>query len=191
VEAEVVRDSILAISGELNLKKGGPGVYVDLPKEVLHARDGGSGGWGPVGSQAEQNRRSVYIFVKRSLLVPMLEAFDYNTPSSPVAVRSVTTVSPQALMLLNDGFVRKQGAALADRLEREAWGKREKEVGRAFELVVQRRASEREMKLAMEMIGEQEGMLKARGLSEAEARRGAMRNFCVAMLNLNEMVYVD
>src|SRR5262249_12494515 len=74
LSAEEIRDSILAVSGPLNLKMYGPGVYVDIPREVLAGQSMPGKGWGKSPPQ-EQARRSVYIHVKRSLLTPILESF--------------------------------------------------------------------------------------------------------------------
>src|SRR5207237_715364 len=69
--AEEVRDSILAVSGKLNLKAGGPSIYPPIPKEVLAGQSRPGEGW-PTSPPDEANRRSVYVHIKRSLLVPIL-----------------------------------------------------------------------------------------------------------------------
>ena len=73
--AEEIRDSILAVSGNLNLKMFGPSVYPEIPREVLAGQSVPGRGW-KKSPPEEQNRRSVYIHVKRSLLYPILEIFD-------------------------------------------------------------------------------------------------------------------
>src|SRR5205823_7361779 len=97
--AEEVRDSILAVSGNLNLKMYGPGVYPEIPKEVLAGQSVPGRGW-PVSPLAEQNRRSVYVHVKRSLLLPILDSFDLAETDRTTAVRFSTTQPTQALGML-------------------------------------------------------------------------------------------
>ncbi|MFM8357557.1 MAG: DUF1553 domain-containing protein, partial [Verrucomicrobiota bacterium] len=118
LEAEALRDTLLALSGDLNPAMGGPSFYPSLAREVHGTQDSAGKGWGE-SPPAEQGRRSIYIFAKRALLPPFLEAFDYTTTTVPVGMRSVTTVAPQALMLLNDRFAQEQAARLAARLRRE------------------------------------------------------------------------
>src|SRR5947207_10094190 len=73
--AEEIRDSVLAVSGNLNLKMYGPGVYPELPRAVLATQSMPGNGWGKSPPE-EQARRSIYVHVKRSLLTPILENFD-------------------------------------------------------------------------------------------------------------------
>ena len=115
LEAEAIRDAVLAASGELNLQMGGRGIFPALPPEVLAKQSRPGAGWDK-SPAADQARRSVYIFVKRTLGVPLLESFDVASPDSPIAQRSTTTVAPQALILLNSDFLQEQAAALADRV---------------------------------------------------------------------------
>src|SRR4029077_10510856 len=98
--AEAIRDTVLSVSGQLNLTMGGRGIFPTLPKEVLATQSMPGAGWGK-SSKEEQHRRSVYIFIKRTLGVPFLEIFDGASPDSAIAKRTVTTIAPQALILLN------------------------------------------------------------------------------------------
>lgn len=187
VEAEVIRDTMLAVTGTLNCKQGGPSVFPTLPKEVHNTQDSSGKGWAdsPV---TEQNRRSIYLVVKRALKVPLLECLDFANSSSPVGARPVTTTAPQALMLLNDSFVQTQARHLAARLTREADG----EVGRikrGFALVLQRAPSASELASARSLISEQRN--RAGAEKKQEPARVALESFCRALLNLNEMIYVD
>ncbi len=186
-EAEVLRDTILSVSGSLSLKMGGPSFFPTLPKEVHATQDAAGKGWTD-SPPDEQNRRSIYIFVKRALLSPLLESFDYTTTTVPVGARSVTTVAPQALMLLNDGFVQQQASRFAERLRKEAGESDAAQVKRAFALAVQRSPSKRELAAALRMLDEQRKLTVGPG---SEVKGVALRNYCVAMLNLNEVIYVD
>jgi hypothetical protein len=184
-EAEVLRDTILGVSGNLNLKMRGPSIFPSLPKEVHSTQDTEGKGW-QESAPEEQNRRSIYIFVKRALIPPVLEAFDYTTTTLPVGQRTVTTVAPQALMLLNDAFVQRQGERFAERLMREAGHDAAAQVKRAFKLALQRLPNDQELQAALAMLRDQRRLAGG-----TRAEEVALRNFCVAMFNLNEFVYVD
>ncbi|MBM3822078.1 MAG: DUF1553 domain-containing protein [Verrucomicrobia bacterium] len=188
MEAEVMRDSMLAVSGDLELAKGGPSFFSSLPKEVHRTQDSEGKGW-QTSPPREQSRRSIYTFVKRALLTPLLESFDYTTTTVPVGERAVTTVAAQALTLLNDAFVRERGARLAARLDREAGQDPARRIQRAFELALQRRPAVEELDSAQAWWREQRQLAEAKHPAEAEAM--AWQAFCVALFNLNEFVYVD
>src|SRR5262249_51325247 len=119
LSAEEVRDSILAVSGTLNLKMYGPGVYPAISAEVMAGQSRPGYGWGQSPLE-EQNRRRVYIHVKRSLLTPIIEAFDVAETDRSTPVRFVTTQPTQALHMLNGAFANHQATLLAARLRREA-----------------------------------------------------------------------
>jgi hypothetical protein len=177
LEAEVIRDTMLAVSGRLNTRMGGPSVFPRLPPEVHRTQDSAEKGWQDSPAD-EQDRRSVYLVVKRALKVPLLECLDFANSASPVGVRPVTTTAPQALMLLNDAFVREQAAALSDRLLHETDGSGEPFVEAAFQRVLQRSPSPRERDKGLRFLSTPR---------ESESRIA----FCRALLNLNETIYVD
>ncbi|MGH7172104.1 MAG: PSD1 and planctomycete cytochrome C domain-containing protein [Gemmataceae bacterium] len=181
--AEEIRDSILALSGTLNLKMYGPGVFTAIPREVLAGQSMPGSGWGQ-SSFDEQCRRSIYVHVKRSLLTPILESFDTAETDRSTAVRFVTTQPTQALALLNGEFVHKQAGLFAERVRREAGGERDKQVRLALTLATTRPPRDAEVRRGVELI---DG-LKTKGDVRTEA---ALQYFCLVVLNLNEFVYVD
>ncbi|HEY1191301.1 MAG TPA: DUF1553 domain-containing protein, partial [Gemmata sp.] len=109
LEAEAVRDNILAVSGRLDLRAGGPGV---LPHLTEYQVGRGRPGSGPLDGEG---RRSVYLQVRRNFLNPMFTAFDYPTPFTAIGRRTVSNVPAQALVMLNNPFVLQQA---------ELWAKR-------------------------------------------------------------------
>ncbi len=122
LDAETLRDSVLAAAGSLNLKMGGRAVVPPLSADEMQ------GIWSPAQwpvslDPAEHDRRSVYLYVKRSFPYPMFTTFDAPDTSVSCARRNVTTVAPQALTLLNGDFMRAQAGALAGRAEdpRRLW----------------------------------------------------------------------
>ena len=105
LEAESIRDAILAVAGSLDSKMLGPSV----PPHISGYQDGrGKPESGPLDGNG---RRSIYIQVRRNFLTPMFLAFDYPLPISAIGRRSVSTVPSQALMLMNNEFVAGQAAA--------------------------------------------------------------------------------
>src|SRR5205823_11365178 len=118
---------ILAVSGQLNPKAGGPSVHPPIPREVLQGQSMPGNGWGK-SSPEEASRRSVYVHVKRSLLVPILSVHDQADTDSSCPVRYTTTVPTQALGMLNGDFTNEQATAMAERLQREAPADLEKQV---------------------------------------------------------------
>jgi hypothetical protein len=151
LEAESLRDNILAASGELNLAMGGRGIFPTLPMEVLEKQSRPGSGWDNKAPVAEQARRSVYIFVKRTLGVPLLESFDVASPDSPAASRNVTTVAPQALILLNSDFMNQQAASLASRVARTA-AQPQQQIAAAYRLALGREPTDRERGLALAFL---------------------------------------
>ena len=187
-EAEVVRDTMLVVSGTLNPRRGGPSVFPTLPREVHGTQDSSGKGWADSPAE-EQDRRSVYLVVKRALKIPLLECLDFANSTSPAGVRPNTTTAPQALMLLNDDFVQAQAAALAARITREGGEREEQKITRAFQLVLQRPPKKAELKASFNLLSDQRQRAVAEGRPEPE--RVALNSFCRGLLNVNEMIYVD
>jgi mono/diheme cytochrome c family protein len=194
LEAEAIRDAILAASGQLNPKMGGRGVFPTLSREVLSTQSHPGLGW-DTSSKEEQTRRSVYIFVKRTLGVPLLETFDVASADTPTAARTTTTIAPQALLLLNGSFVEEQATALADRLLGETGHNPEKNVQRLFRLALGRLPSGAETTIALNYLerARQDLFSAASGVpwDDAARYRRALAMLSKVVLNLNEMVYVD
>jgi hypothetical protein len=181
--AEEVRDSILALSGALNLKMYGPGVFPAIPAEVMAGQSIPGKGWGK-STLEEQCRRSVYVHLKRSLLTPILESFDAGETDRSTPVRFVTTQPTQALALLNGDFVHKQAVLFAERLRQEAGSDVEKQVRLALELATTRPPSEREIRRGVELIA-------AMKTKDGVGSEAALTYFCLLVLNMNEFVYLD
>src|SRR5207253_6618064 len=123
----------------------GPSVYPPIPKEVLAGQSRPGDGW-PTSNAEQSTRRSVYVHVKRSLLVPILAQHDQADTDSSCPVRYTTTVATQALGMLNGQFSNEQAAALAERLRKEAPGDLEAQVRRAVRLTTGRTPGAEEVK---------------------------------------------
>ncbi len=190
LEAEAIRDAILATSGNLNLEMGGRGIFPELPPEVLATQSRPGNGWG-TSDAVQRARRSVYVFVKRTLGVPFLESLDFPTPDKPQPARPTTTIAPQALILLNSRFMNRQAAAFADRLLQEAGSKVNDQIERAYQLALQRGPTDAERQTLVEFLDRQRAMWRQIEADEEQAQRSALESLCLLVLNLNEFVYID
>jgi hypothetical protein len=188
LEAEAVRDSLLAVSGRLNPEMGGPGVCPPLPRAVLEGQSRPGDGWGK-SDERQADRRSVYIFVKRSLAVPELEVLDAPDTTSSCEQRIVSTVAPQALTFLNGEFANEQARALAERLRREAGADPAAQLRRAFELALCRPPRAEELQAGLAFLAAQQRQIEAD--SPGDAGQKALEAFCLVLLNTNEFVYLE
>ena len=130
---------MLAVSGQLNPKAGGPSVMVPIDKGLVNALYKPSQ-WAPAKDPAEHNRRSVYLLAKRNLQLPFMEVFDAPDGSVSCPRRESSTHAPQALELLNGDLANQQADALAKRLETEAGPDLRKQIDLAYRLVAGRPA---------------------------------------------------
>lgn len=188
LEAESIRDSMLAISGKLNKEMFGPGIYPRIDPDIINT--GSRPRW-PLDAKDNEAtwRRSVYIFVKRSVLLPMIEVFDCPATTVSGPVRAVSTVSPQALALMNNEFVLQQAGYFAERVAAEAGADARKQMALAFKLALNRQPSEKELVWASEFLQKQ-----AAGYTERKNEKpaaAALRDLCHAIFNLNEFLYLD
>jgi hypothetical protein len=181
--AEEVRDSILAVSGELNLKPSGPSVYPPIPQEVKAGQSVPGQGWF-TSSALEASRRSVYVHVKRSLLVPIMATHDAADTDFSCPVRYTTTVPTQALGLLNGAFSNEQAATFANRLRRDAAGDLTAQVRRAIRLTTAREPAATEVAADVAFINQ----LITLGRVEPGA---ALSQYCLLALNANAFLYLD
>ena len=194
LEAEAVRDSILALSGRLNLEMHGPSVYPALTEAVLAGQSRPGEGWGE-STEQQASRRSVYVFSKRSLAVPELEALDAPDTSSSCEQRRVSTTGPQALIFLNGDFIHQQAGYFADRLLREAGEDRKEWVRSAFELALGRPPRLDELKVAIKFLRDHERQirfdLRAAEKEADDSGREALEGFLLTLLNTNEFFYLN
>jgi Protein of unknown function (DUF1553)/Protein of unknown function (DUF1549)/Planctomycete cytochrome C len=184
LEAEEVRDSILAVCGNLNLGvMGGPSIYPKIQREVLVGQSRPGSGWGR-SSPEEQARRSIYVHIKRSLAVPMLASFDAADVDASCPVRFATTQPTQALGLLNSEVVNDQARLFAQDVLARAKDDPAAQIRLIFRRATQRDPSPQEIERGVEFLAR---MQSRHGLDPAEA----LAKFCLLSLNLNEFVYLD
>jgi hypothetical protein len=180
LSAEQLRDALLAVSGRLQWKDGGPPVWPELPPEVLQSNpaflddnETRTKGWYP-SAKEDQDVRSVFLVQKRTVRIPFLETFDLPENSTSCARRNESTVAPQALSLLNSPLALEAAHALAERVVGDSGPGEADRVERAFRLAFQRSPRPEESERCLVLL-----------------RRRSLPELCRALLNLNEFVYVD
>ncbi|MEX0676253.1 MAG: PSD1 and planctomycete cytochrome C domain-containing protein [Pirellulales bacterium] len=199
LEAEALWDFVHATAGTINLKLGGRPVIPPLAEDEISAlREPWQ--WAVSADPREHTRRGLYVIVRRNFLFPMFEVFDspVNSVSSPR--RDVTVVAPQTLWSLNNRRAWEQAKQFAGRVVREAGGDLDACVERAWLVALVRRPSESEKTGALALVealagdaGSSAPLEDAPGdLARLPPNEGAaLAKLCLAILNLNEFVFVD
>ena len=164
LDAELIRDSLLAVGGNLDLTMFGPSILDNTP------------------------RRSVYLRVKRSELLPIMTMFDAPEPTQSIGERVSTTVPTQALALMNSPFVRQQAEKLAARIRPTNDVPLPAAIDRAYQTAFARLPGDSERSRMLAFV---EAQTAAVGGDVNEATKKALVEFCHVLLCLNEFVYVD
>ena len=177
LEGEAIRDAMLAATGELNRRMGGPSARPKLPEKLSNYA------WKPDAEESAQNRRSIYVLAKRNLRYPLFDAFDLPDMHNSCPRRSHTTTAPQALLLLNGDFTldraRKWAAQLTERWPSDPTPL----VTEAYRTAWGRPPTDEEVRLGADFIAKQ--------TTAHNDRTAAVIDFCQAVMNTNEFVYVD
>jgi hypothetical protein len=179
LEAECVRDAILAVSTRLDQRFYGPSVA-----PFLNAHMQGRGRPNHSGPLDGAGRRSIYLNVRRNFLSPLLVAFDYPVPFSTLGRRASSNVPAQALILLNDPFVIGQARVWADRLLRDADCTANLRIDRVYEEALGRPPTESEAAAALSFIND-----RSAGASSSEPR-DAWADLCHVLFNVKEFIFV-
>ena len=214
LEGEVIRDSMLSVSGLLNSKLGGPGVNPPLPAGAAGPAAGAGGAAGgsgraakggiAAGDPADANRRSVYVFVRRNMVYPMLDAFDEPNPQETCGRRFRSVIPSQSLILMNDALVLDWARALAGRVLNDSGLSLDQQVDRAYRLALSRPPAAAERDAVLDFLDRQSSLL-AEALARNEkppmpealpagmkpARAAAFVDFCHALINSNEFLYAN
>ena len=194
LEAETAWDAVHAVAGTLNLKMGGRPVCPPLPEGELKGKN-----WYLHGDPADYRRRAVYIMRQRNFGFPMFETFDVPDPAVSCPGREETTVAPQALWFLNNKVVFDQARQFASRLVQDVGTDPLDWVESAWQVALGRPPSEPERREALELLQSlpenelKEDTAQTSGeMAEAVSEPpGALSQLCLALLNLNEFLYVD
>jgi hypothetical protein len=199
LDAEIIRDSMLAVCGQLNPQIGGPSVRPELPAGLSDRY-----GWKTDTDPTQRNRRSVYVFVRRNLRYPLFELFDMPDTNETCGRRNRTTTPPQALFILNSELILNHARAMAGRVYREAGPDQYAIVTRSYRLAFGRDPSGEDMNRATQFLREQSTLIRDRTTSTTQlalpdpmpeqldvATGAALTDLCHALLNANEFIYVD
>ena len=203
LEAETLRDSVLAISGKLNPKRFGPPVPV-MPDRVgqivigIENQNAGRPG-AKIDMKGEEFRRSVYVQVRRSRPLAMLDTFDAPRMSPNCESRPTSTVAPQSLLLMNSEFVLQQSIVFAQRVAKEAGADDKARVQRSWQLAFCRPPNAEEIEQATAFIAQQAEHLKdspeAQQLAAGDKSKTpellALASFCQTLFSSNRFLYVD
>ncbi len=184
LSAEEIRDSILAVNGSLELERMyGPSFYPIMPPEVLAGQSRPGAGWGQ-SSDKDRARRSIYIHIKRSLIVPMIASFDGADSDASCPVRFNTTQPTQALGMLNSKFLMDQATVFGQYVQSRVGEDPTQQIAMALRRVIQREPTGEEIQRGLSLI---ETLQHEHNVSQTDA----LRYFCLTALNLNEFVYLD
>jgi len=203
LEAEEFRDSMLSVAGNLNLRTGGPGVFVPVQR-ILTRQLYDPKQWVATPDILEHNRRSIYLIAKRNLRLPFMEAFDSPDMQNSCARREQSTHALQALELMNGDFSSAQAAELAGRLLTERGSNPDALIERAFRLATGRMPGPREHEVARQFLTKQAELLRKQTLkgdrplppsrmpSDIDPAVGAaICDFALAIFNLPGFLYVN
>ncbi|MFL2870421.1 MAG: DUF1549 and DUF1553 domain-containing protein [Pirellulaceae bacterium] len=193
LEVEAIRDSILAVSGQINRKMYGPSMYPYVPSDALDNHADKQKIW-PAFNEEEANRRTIYSYVKRSLIVPFLEVLDLCDTTKSTPQRIVTSVAPQALTLFNGKFVNRQAEYFAKRLETEAGDGSASQITLAFKLALCREPTATELQVMTDFLATETKKFReedADGKLATSPEYRALVQICRVIFNLNEFAYPD
>jgi len=190
-DAESLRDAMLFVSGEIDLKLGGPGFHATIAPEALEGLSRKDAAW-QASPPEEQRRRSLYMYSARGLLSPLMTTFDFNDTTLPCGQRDSTTVPTQSLALLNNQFVHDRSEAVARSIE--ASGGTDNDLVQAVWLrILGRQPSPQETKLAINHLQQQRERFRELHSNESKSTPEslALASLCHVLLNSNEFLHID
>jgi hypothetical protein len=170
LDAEIVRDTMLAAGGNINLEMGGEPIFPFISKDILAGQYRGKWINTPDGPAAW--RRGIYVYQRRSLPYPMFDTFDHPDMNVTAGARHVSTVPTQALTLLNNPFVLSEATRFAERVRRQETAPRA-QVDLVYRIALARAPTEREMAIGTDLIAKQ-----------------SLEALTHVVLNLNEFLYL-
>jgi hypothetical protein len=184
LDGEAIRDAMLAAAGKLSPRTGGPGIRPPLAAEVTETllKDQ----WKVSGDEEDHRRRSIYLFVRRNLRYPMFDVFDRPDTNASCAIRHESTTATQALTQFNSEFSLQAARWLVEQLPRAS---SRESVAEAYLRVLNRPASVTELEAGAAFLAEQSLRLEKAG--REDATRAALVDFCLALFNANEFLYVE
>lgn len=202
LEGEAIRDAMLVSSERLSQRRGGPGVRPPLPKELLVTLLKNQ--WPVTKNEEDHDRRSIYLFVRRNLRYPIFEVFDKPDTNASCPRRNRSTIAPQALMLLNSDASLSAARQLSGYLLQHAPGDKTKQIELCYLRTLSRKPTDEELRTALQFLTDDEKRLREEGRKPEELAlpdslpkgsntyaASALTDFCLAIFNLNEFLYID
>lgn len=196
LDAEALRDSMLARTGELDLRRGGPGFRPTISAAALEGLSTKSNAW-QASPREEQNRRSLYTYSKRGLLPPMMTTFDLCDSTQSCGKRDITTVPTQSLALLNNEFVHARSESLARKISKST-SEPQAQVRQLWERMYARPPAAEEAQLAAEHLVVQtahfqqaQRLATSASPTEMTPQMLALASLCHVLFNSNEFLYLD
>lgn len=182
LEGEAIRDTLLAATGQLSQRRGGPGVRPPLPPELLSTLLKNQ--WPVTKDEKDHDRRSLYLFVRRNLRFPIFEVFDQPDTNASCAVRARSTIAPQALTMLNSKLTFTAAEDLANQILAEHNQTDADRIRTVFLKTLSREPTAEETQQTL-------AFLKTQSQQPNQNQTTAWRDFCLAMFNTNEFLYID
>ncbi|MDA2930327.1 DUF1553 domain-containing protein, partial [Acidobacteria bacterium AH-259-O06] len=179
LEAEIIRDAILAVAGRLDKKLYGPSVKVHLTSFM-----DGKGKPGKSGPLDGDGRRSIYINVRRNFLTPMFLAFDYPQPTFAIGRRDVSSVPAQALVMMNNEFVAKQAEFWANQVLSDKEKEPTERIRKMFVQAFARPPDNAELPAALDFLADQ-----GKRYGDENERR-VWADLCHVLFNAKEFIFV-
>jgi hypothetical protein len=186
LEAEVVRDSLLSVSGQLDPTMGGPPVLLRVQPDGKVVIDEKA-----LLTRSARNKRSIYLLFRRAYNLSLLSVFDQPVIAVNCPCRDAATVPLQSLTMLNDAFVLEQAKAFADRVARQGGTAGEKTIRIAYRLALARPPSAAEITICTQLLERQAVLFRASKRSDQEAHHLALVQLCHTLLNTSEFLYVE
>jgi hypothetical protein len=186
LEAEAVRDSILATSGDLDTTSGGPPIPIKARPDgmVTVAPDGQT-------HPAQAFRRSVYLTARRAYNVSLLTVFDQPLIATNCLKRNASALPSQSLFMINDAFLAEQAEHFARRVERSTQPSRDDAAALAFRLAVCRKPNPQEISTCRELLQCQTDRFLSCGHSSSESAHRAMTQLCLTLFNTSEFLFAE
>jgi hypothetical protein len=179
LEAEAIRDSVLAVSGRLSDQQSGPSV---LPHITSHMEGRGKPQSGPLDGEG---RRSIYLNARRNFLTPMLLAFDYPVTFTPIGRRGTSAIPAQALTLMNDPFVLAEAQRWAEKTRPESGSSAEQRIATLYETAFARPPTADELTDAIDFLQTQ-SLRHATGSDDIRV----WTDFCHVLINVKEFIFI-
>ncbi len=185
IQAEVLRDTVLATSGRLNRTMGGPPFFPSVDDELMQRAPT----WWAPSSQQQRDRRTIYMLQIRSLQHPFIKVFDGPNIDESCPVREVTTVTPQVFALFNSYFLHDQSISMAKRIADVAGNDCRQQVIQGFQFALQRNPTNKELTTCTAFL--QTPVSESSDSQTVNESADKLADLCLVLMNSNEFVFLE